>query len=197
MWVNLGYSDEGATRSVNLNPSVSVRLSTRLEGQLGARINHNENATQWFGNFTEDGVTHYSFAHLDQRTLALNMRVNYTAGPDLTFELYAEPFVSTGTYTDVRELSDTPDAADYDARFIPFTPPASANMGFNFSQLRTNAVARWEYLPGSTVYVVWAHGRQGSQTLPSERSWSDEYRDLLDLHPENTFLVKVAYWFSR
>jgi len=197
MWVNLGYSDEGATRSVNLNPSVSVRLSTRLQGEIGARINRNENATQWFGNFTEDGVTHYSFAHLDQRTLALNMRVNYTAGPDLTFELYAEPFVSTGTYSEVRELSDTPDAADYNARFIPFTPPASANMGFNFSQLRTNAVARWEYLPGSTVYVVWAHGRQGSQTLPSERSWSDEYRDLLELHPENTFLVKVAYWFSR
>jgi hypothetical protein len=52
-------------------------------------------------------------------------------------------------------------------------------------------------MPGSTVFVVWAHGRQGSQDLPSERSWSDEYRDLLELHPENTFLVKVAYWFNR
>jgi hypothetical protein len=97
----------------------------------------------------------------------------------------------------VRELSATPRADSYDERFIAFAPPATADTGFRVSQLRTNAVARWEYLPGSTLYVVWAHGRQGSQNRPSDRSWSDEYRDLLDLHPDNTFLVKVAYWFNR
>jgi hypothetical protein len=197
MWVNLGYNDEGRTRTMHLNPSLSMRFSTGLQAQLGASISHNEFGTQWFGNFTDDGVTHYSFAHLDQRTLSMNLRVNYTARPDLTLELYAEPFVSTGTYSDIRELSDTPEADDYDARFQPFTPPGSARTGFNFRQLRTNTVARWEYMPGSTLFVVWAHGRAKSQQVPSERSWSDDYRDLLELHPENTFLVKVAYWFNR
>jgi hypothetical protein len=93
-------------------------------------------------------VTHYSFAHLDQRTLSMNLRVNYTARPDLTLELYAEPFVSTGTYSNFRELSATPAADEFEERFTPFTPPAGSSTGFNFSQLRTNAVARWEYMPG-------------------------------------------------
>ncbi|MGH7448132.1 MAG: DUF5916 domain-containing protein, partial [Longimicrobiales bacterium] len=197
MWVNLGFNDEGRTKTMHLNPGVTVRISTRLQANVGAGISHNDNATQWFGNFDDNGVTHYSFAHLDQRTLSMNLRVNYTAGPDLTFELYAEPFVSTGTYSDVRELSATPDAGRYDARFVAYTPPASADLGFSFSQLRTNAVARWEYKPGSTLFLVWAHGRQDFEAAPSDRAWSDGYRDLLELHPANTFLVKVAYWFNR
>lgn len=197
MWVNLGYNDEGRSRNVRLNPSINMQISTGLQANIGAALTHNENATQWYGNFVDGGVTHYSFAHLDQRTLSMNLRVNYTARPDLTLELYAEPFVSTGTYSNIRELSATPAADEYGDRFIPFTPPAGSSTGFNFSQLRTNAVARWEYMPGSTLFLVWAHGRQESQQMASDRSWSEDYRDLLELHPENTFLVKVAYWFNR
>jgi hypothetical protein len=197
LWLNLGYSDEGRSRNVSLNPSVRLRVSTRLQAEIGASFSSNETAAQWFGNFTDDGVTHYSFAHLDQRTTSMNVRVNYTAGPELTLELYAQPFVSSGTYSDVREISSTPDADDFDARFVPFTPPSTANMGFNFGQVRTNAVARWEYMPGSTLFLVWAHGRQASGDIASDRSWPREYRDLLETHPENTFLIKAAYWFSR
>ena len=197
MWVNLGYNDEGRTRTMNLNPSMSIRVSTRLQAQLGANISDNEYGTQWFGNFEGEGGTHHAFAHLDQRTLSMNVRLNYTARPDLTLELYAEPFVSSGTYSDIRELSATPSAAAYADRFVPYTPPAEASMGFSYRQLRTNAVARWEYKPGSALFLVWAHGRQASHSEASNRSWSGEYRDLFDLHPENTFLIKLAYWFNR
>mgnify|MGYP006201122481 CR=1 FL=1 len=72
--------------------------------------------------------------------------------------------------------------AEYEERFAPFTPPAGSSTGFNFSQLRTNAVARWEYMPGSTLFLVWAHGRQESQQMASDRTWSEDYRDLLELH---------------
>lgn len=197
MWVNLGFADEGRTRTMRLNPSITMRMSTQLQATLGAGIATNDFATQWFGNFSEGDVMHYSFARLEQRTLSMNLRINYTARPDLTLELYAEPFTSTGTYSDFREVSETPEADSYADRFVPFTPPTAADRGFSVSQLRTNAVARWEYMPGSTLFVVWAHGREGSQRVPSERTWSGEYRDLLELHPENTFLVKVAYWFNR
>mgnify|MGYP006190725319 CR=1 FL=1 len=111
MWVNLGYNDEGRSRNVRLNPSINMQISTGLQANIGAALTHNENATQWYGNFADDGGTHYSFAHLDQRTLSMNLRVNYTASRDLTFELYAEPFVSKGTYSDVRELSDSPSSS--------------------------------------------------------------------------------------
>jgi hypothetical protein len=198
MWVNLSYSDEGKSTSVSLGPSLRIRFSTQLQASLGANFNESNNNTQWLGNFTEGtGITHYSFAHLDQTTRSLNVRINYTATPDLTFEFYGEPFVTRGRYTDVREISATPDADSYDDRFQPYVPPPDTDLAFRFSQLRTNAVLRWEYRPGSTLFLVWAHGRSAFTDQHSAQSWGDEYRDLFELHPDNTFLIKVAYWLNR
>jgi hypothetical protein len=82
-------------------------------------------------------------------------------------------------------------------RFQPFMPPSDAQESFKFTQLRTNAVVRWEYRPGSTLFGVWAHGRQEAGDRSIDQGWSRDYRDLFSLHPDNTFLVKLAYWFSR
>lgn len=198
VWVNLGFSDEGRTRSVSIRPELGINASTALQGRIGVGIARNDNQTQWVTNVTgEDGVTHHAFARLEQQTLSFTVRLNYTAAPDLTFEFYGEPFVSTGAYSEFRELSGTPGAASYDARFVAYTPPASTPTELRYRQLRTNAVARWEFLPGSTLFVVWAHGRQDDSVDGVTRSWADEYDGLFGLHPDNTFLVKVAYWFSR
>jgi hypothetical protein len=198
LWVNLAYYDEGRSRSTSLSPSAMLRLSTRLQANIGAGLTHSDNSTQWFGNFAgEDGGLQHSFAHLDQRTISLNTRINYTLSPDLTFEFYGQPFVSSGTYTDFRELSATPGAADYDDRFQPFTPPAGAATAFKFTRLRTNTVLRWEYRPGSTLFVVWAHGREAFTDEDMRQPWHTDYRDLFELRPDNTFLIKVAYWLNR
>ena len=128
----------------------------------------------------------------------MSVRMNYTVTPDLTFELYGQPFVAIGTYSDVREVSATPGADSYDARFQPYVPPASAQMSFKVTELITNSVVRWEYLPGSTLFVVWQHGRQGPGPNDTFRqSWTRDYRELFDLHPDNTFLIKVAYWLNK
>jgi hypothetical protein len=70
-------------------------------------------------------------------------------------------------------------------------------MAFQVTQLRTTSVLRWEYRPGSTLFVVWTHGRFDDENRNPDQSWSRDYRDLFTLHPENTFLVKVAYWLNR
>ena len=198
MWVNLWYEDDGNSRGSSLDPSLTLRFSTRLRASLGVGIMRDHNDSQWFANYTDEGgETHHTFAHLDQRTLSMSARINYTATPDLTFELYAQPFVSSGTYSDFRELSATPDAAKYDDRFQSYTLPTGTPTSFEYAQLRTNAVVRWEYLPGSTLFLVWTHGRQGSANEDTRGAWHSEYRDLLDLHPDNTFLIKIAYWLSR
>src|SRR5690606_22329644 len=199
MWVNLGFFDDGQSHFVSLSPYLDIRVSTRLQASVSADFRTSEDHTQWFGNFEDQqaGVTRYSFAHLDQKTLSMSVRGSYAATPDLTLELYAQPFVSRGTYSDFRELSATPDAADYTARCTPFTPPASADTAFRFTRLRTNAVLRWEYRPGSTLFLVWAHGREAFVDEAGDRPWRREYRELLELHPDNTFLIKVAYWLSR
>jgi hypothetical protein len=196
MWFNYGRWDGGRSNYLSLSPSLDLRFSTRFTASLGANFNETTDNTQWFGNFTEGDVTHHTFAHLEQRTVSMNVRINYTARPNLTLEFYGEPFATSGTYSDVRELSAAPDAKQYVERFQPFAPPASANLGFNYIQMRTNTVARWEYKPGSTVFLVWAHGRQRSASQ-QDGTWRDDYRDLFELHPDNTFLIKVAYWLSR
>ena len=106
--------------------------------------------------------------------------------------------MATGTYNDVRELSATPDASSYDARFQPYTPPPGSATQFKVTELISNSVVRWEYRPGSTLFVVWQHGREGPGPNDTFRqSWTRDYRELFDLHPDNTFLIKVAYWLSR
>jgi hypothetical protein len=199
MWVNLSFSDEGKSHGATLSPYVNLRVSPRLQANIGADVARDRDNTQWYGNFTDDaGVTHFTFATLRRRTISMSTRLNYTVTPDLTFEFYGQPFVSTERYSDVREVSETPGAADYDDRFRPYVPPAGSKTYFKSTQLRTNAVARWEYRPGSTVFVVWAHGRQDNSNRENGRqSWFRDYRDLFELHPENTFLIKVAYWLSR
>lgn len=198
IWVNMSRRDEGTTTSESYSPYVNLRFSNRLQLNIGAGYSKSNNNTQWFGNFTDGGgTTHYAFAHLTQRTKSSNIRLNYTATPTLTFEMYAQPFVSTGTYSDIREISTTPEADTYADRFQSYTPPPTAQTKFRAAQLRTNSVARWEYRPGSTLFVVWAHGRADNDTRKIGQSWGDDYRDLFRLHPENTFLIKMSYWLNR
>jgi uncharacterized protein DUF5916/cellulose/xylan binding protein with CBM9 domain len=199
MWVNLSYSDEGKTSGSSLEPYVNFRLSSQFQLNIGAGFGRDHNNTQWFGNFTDDaGATHYSFGHLEQRTTRMSVRFNYAMTRDLTLELYGQPFVATGVYSDFREVSATPDADAYDARFQPYTPPPTEDTRFKVTELITNSVLRWEYRPGSTLFVVWQHGREGPGPNDTFRqSWTRDYRRLFDLHPDNTFLVKVAYWLSR
>ncbi|MGI8402389.1 MAG: DUF5916 domain-containing protein [Gemmatimonadaceae bacterium] len=97
------------------------------------------------------------------------------------------------------ELSATPRAAAYDDRYAPYlnTAVTSDPGGFNFKQLQSNVVYRWEYNPGSTLFVVWNQGRQGVVGAEGFNKFQGDVSDLFRLHPANTFLVKVSYWLNR
>ena len=196
IWVNLGYWDEGASRSRSLSPYLNIRVSGSLRANVGVSIYHAQDDSQWLGNFADAGeATHHAFAHLDQRTLSLNARLSYTATPDLSFEFYGEPFASSGEYSQVREVV-APRAGAYLDRFAAFEPPQGTPTSFSARQLRTNTVLRWEFRPGSTLFLVWAHGREEFLLDRPRRAWRDDFSGLFDLPTDDTFLVKVAYWFG-
>ena len=197
-WFNYSLTDGGRSEFVSLSPSVRLRVSTPVQASIGAGWSKNRADAQWYGNFTDQGgTTHYTFAYLDQTTTSLTTRVDYTFTPTLTLQLYAQPFVSKGTYRNVRELAD-PRAAKYEDRFQPYGDQAVTDNpgGFNFKQFRSNLVLRWEYRPGSTLYVVWNQGRTGFLPLEGDRSITGDYRDLFSLRPDNTFLIKASYWIN-
>jgi Domain of unknown function (DUF5916)/Carbohydrate family 9 binding domain-like len=198
VWVNYWRGDGGRSWSMNLSPSIDVRVASQWTASVGVSLTRNLDNTQWYGNFTDSAATtHYTFAHLDQRTVSLQWRVNFTASPNLTLQIYAEPFVSKGRYTSVRELA-SPRAAAYGDRYQAYGDTAVTNApgGFNFKQFRSNAVLRWEYQPGSTIFLVWTQGRQDSESAYGTRTLRGDFRRLFDLHPDNTFLIKVSHWFN-
>ena len=198
IFANFSFRDEGKSNGVSLSPYVTLRVATRFRATVGADISSDHNDSQWYGNFTDDAnVTHYAFAHLNQRTIGISTRLNYTFTPEFTFEFYGQPFVATGSYSSVRQLSADPRVAAYADRFAAYTAPDDTPTAFRFTQLRSSAVARWEYRPGSTLFLVWSHGRQDSSNEQSNQSWTRDYRDLFSLHPDNTFVIKAAYLFSR
>ena len=110
----------------------------------------------WPTKTTTDGTTHYVFGRIEQKTVAMTLRFNYTMTPNLSLQTYAEPFVSAGDYTNFRELVDGR-AAAYADRYQPYAYTGDAD--FNIRSFRTTNVLRWEYKPGSQLFVVWQQGR--------------------------------------
>ena len=198
-WVNYSRGDGGRSTYLNLNPSVRFKVSTRFSSSLSVNYSRNRDDSQWFGNFTDGaGDQHFTFAELDQRTLGVTWRLNYTFTPSASLQLYANPFVSKGTYSRVRELAD-PRAERYDDRLQPYADPAVADDpgGFNVKEFRSNVVFRWEYRPGSTLFLVWSQGREHSAPTMGGRSFWGDFDELFGARANDVFLVKVSYWLSR
>jgi hypothetical protein len=159
----------------------------------------------------------YLFAELDQKTLSFTFRVNYTINPELSIEYYGQPFISAGKYSNYKKITD-PGAGRFIDRYHTFSPDeinfvasnnnyvvdqnhdgiadfSVGNPDFNFSQFRSNMVIRWEYLPGSTLYLVWSQGRTGSDSN-GLFSYGNDMKNLFKITPDNMFLIKLSYWFS-
>jgi hypothetical protein len=188
--------DEGRSTLWRVRPYVIVQTRSNLSWELGTRYQRNRSDTQWFDTFGVIGsdTTHYLFAHLDQQLLSFTGRLNYTATTTMSLQLYAEPFLTTGRYFRLRELAN-PRAARYDDRYRPYVAPTDA-ASFNVKQLHASAVARWEYRPGSTLFLVWTQGRDQEDRNLGSFIPTRDLSDLFSARPDNTFLVKVSYWLS-
>ncbi len=192
--------DAGRNSSWNVGPEIDYKVAGRFSSSFSVNWSRNIADNQWYGNFVDTtGATHYTFAHLDQTTTSATVRLNYTFTPSVSLQVYTQPFVSKGTYTSVRQLSSTPRAQTYDDRYAPYdnTAITSDPGGFNFKEFQSNVVFRWEYRPGSTLFAVWNEGRQGNDPVEGTANFQGDVRDLMRLHPANTFLVKMSYWLNR
>ncbi len=156
----------------------------------------------------------YIFANINQKTIGISIRLNYYITPNFSLQYYGQPFISAGKYTEFKRIT-SPMANEYSKRFHVFTNDEISynsddeqysvdenNDGtidycfdepnFNFKQFRSNFVARWEYLPGSTLYFVWSQGRTGYSST-DDFAFNSDMHDLFDVFPHNVFLIKVSY----
>ena len=189
------FVDSRGSRSRDFNPEFTIRPIPALMLTTGVRLGADLADTQWVGEVS-DTFNHYVFSRLDQTTVALTGRLNYTLTPNLSIQLYAQPFVSAGAYSAFKEVANAR-STDYNARFSPYAYDASLNgdPDFNVKSFRTTNVLRWEYKPGSTLFVVWQQARENHAIRGGFNAGRD-LRDIFSAAPTNVFLVKFAYWLN-
>jgi hypothetical protein len=198
-FLQFGYDLQGGgdglgSHNLSFSPSITLRPSSAVSLTLGTRLSRNVDDSQWIENVAgaEAAHEHYVFGHLDQTTVAATFRVNYTIRPTLTIQLYGQPFVSAGAYTSFKELVNGR-AGRYGDRYAPYDYTGSPD--FNYKSFRTTNVLRWEYRPGSTLFLVWQQGREETTEQGNFRFGRD-FGDVFRTVGRNVFMVKMAHWFN-
>ena len=184
-------TDHHGSWAAEIYPAIVVRPGTALSISGGLGFSRNVDLYQWVANIT-DTRPHYVFGDLDQKTVSLTARVNYAIRPTLSVQVYVQPFVSAGAYGRYKELAD-PRAASHENRFAAYDYPGRAD--FNYRSFRMTNVVRWEYRPGSALFVVWQQGRQGSIPTGDFRFGRD-FGGVFGEAAQNVFLVKISYWLN-
>ena len=156
----------------------------------------------------------YLFSKLVNKQLSANIRLNWTFTPTLSLQLYMQPLVSSGLYSDFKQLL-RPKSDDYlvygtngstitksGAGYVvdpdgsgPGATHAFADPNFNYKSLRGNAVLRWEYLPGSAIYIVWTQNRSDQENV-GDLQFKRSVDRLISANSDNIFLVKMSYYFN-
>jgi hypothetical protein len=186
----VGARTDGS-RIVMFEPGVRVRPTAALSISGSLSFTRNIDDAQWVEEVESDR-DHYVFAHLDQTTVGIVTRINYTITPTLSIQIYAQPFVSAGAYSSFKQLTNGR-AANYKDRYAPFAH--ADNPDFNYKSFRTTNVLRWEYRPGSTLFVVWQQGREVESEYGDFRFGRDFGR-VFGLPARNVLLVKMAHWLN-
>jgi len=93
-------------------------------------------------------------------------------------------------------ITFNPDAGAYLVQPATGSPFVIPNPDFNFTSLRVNAVYRWEFKPGSTLYVVWTQQRE-DETTDGRFAFNQDISRMMRAPGDNVFMVKMSYWFSR
>ena len=210
----------------NAYVGLTYRPSSAVKVSFGPSWNDSQSKLQYVSAVADPTATaffgtRYVLAGLRQRAVALDTRLSVTFSPTMTLELYAQPFIATGQYSEFKEFDAprgialgvygrdrgtitpttgangivTSYAIDPDGAG-PAAPFTVGNPDFNFRSLRGNVVFRWEYRPGSTLYIAWTHSRSDTQPFGD----FDLGRDLAGIgatRPDNIVLVKASWWLNR
>jgi hypothetical protein len=202
---------------INLVPALDYRISSALQININTYHLYNFDNYQYVTTINPGNDRQYLMGHLVQQTFGITLRLDYYITPDLSIRYYGSPFISTGSYSEFKkvaspkandladrcyqyqedQISYNPDEGKYDVdENLDDLPDYSFNNpDFNFMQFRSNFVVRWEFKPGSNLYLVWTHNRTGMENM-SDINIGESFSNLFKIYPDNIFLIKFNYWFS-
>ena len=191
-----GWTDDRISTNSKYGVGVELKPASNVQVSIKPSYSTRHDDAQWVENMDADGDgedDRFVFGELDQDVFELGARVSLAFTTTLSIQGYVQSFVTNGDYVAFRELARE--------RSYDFTPVAQAelseNPDFSNRSLRGNMVLRWEYEPGSTLFVVWSQNRSASfdtgdpDFTPFSSAW-DSFTD----DGEDVFLVKLNYWLG-
>ncbi|MBU8892079.1 MAG: carbohydrate binding family 9 domain-containing protein [Bacteroidales bacterium] len=188
-----GFENSGNTKWYGIDivyrPFDALRISLMPDYSVSKR------ELQYVTTEEYNNEDRYVFAKIDQITTDLTIRIDYTITPELTIQYYGSPFITAVDYSDPKYITN-PNADNFEDRYstdMSFTSEDYVNdYDFNFRQFRSNLVARWEYRPGSLIYLVWTQSKTGD-VATGDFSFVNDIDALFNIHPYNVFLVKLSF----
>jgi len=181
--VRYGWN-ERAFRRQAVETGVTVKPVPWMEYEIAAEYLQDRNLEAWVANIDTLGASIFGDRSTEQYNLTVRGTVTFTR--ELTLQLYSQVFLAKGHYDNFRRRL-TPSES------VPF--PYGGSHDFNRQFLNTNIVLRWEYLPGSTMFLVWSHSRNGEHEQYST-SFGKDFGDTFRIAPYNIFLLKVTYYWN-
>jgi hypothetical protein len=193
----------------------TYRPSQALSVTLSPTYSYARNELQYVDTIEAGNGEHYVFATIDQKVFRLVVRFDFSLTPDLSIQYYGQPFIASGKYSHFKHITQ-PRATEYTDRFHVYAGDELGfaagdntysvveggsdayrfdNPDFKLLEFRSNLVLRWEFRPGTTLYLVWSQGRTEDFSR-SDFSLDRDFSRMFSIYPENIFLVKFTYGFD-
>lgn len=209
----VGIGREGYAREVYLGMELTYQPVNAFNISVSPNLSLNRNQMQYVATPSTNGDVRYMVAEIDQTTMRLVLRATYMVTPNLSIQYYGQPFGTTGSYSNFKYIQDA-GAKEYKQRFtqLPSALLALDNgqyqvdengdgtsdysfgrPDFNFGQFRSNMVIRWEYIPGSTAFLVWTQEMNGA--FYGGTATGEKYSFDFNQKAHNIFLLKFTYRF--
>lgn len=183
--------DELGSHGFSAGLSSLIRPLSWVDLGFAVKFRPTRNKEAWFVNVVDPldpSRTAALFGDRDTDEFDVTLRSTVTFARDLTLQVYAQLFLAKGHYepSTIRQLVAP-------SEFVPFT--FTGNPDFNRKFFNTNVVLRWEYLPGSTLFLVWSQARRGEGD-DYFTSFSGDFRDTFKVPSDNVLLLKLSYWWN-
>ncbi len=190
--ITRGDYDNWAT---DLSGSIGIKTSPRWTLTMSPGLLRSYTDAQYVGTLADAAAVdtygaYYLFAPLRQTTFVLETRLDVTFTSKLSFQLYAQPFISSGDFGAPKSLA-APESYEFDTWLGP-----ASDLDFNFRSLRGTAVLRWEWRPGSTLYLAWQQSRTDYAAGVGDFDFSRDRQALFAADADNVFVLKMNYWLT-
>ena len=215
-----GFMHRGREQSSSMygiDFDVSYKPISNISLSLYPEYSVQQSQLQYVSQQQPGGEDRYIYGSIDRKTFSMSLRLDLILTPELTIQFWGQPFIASADYSEFKYITD-PHADKFTDRFHTYASNeifyngasgeylvSEAGSGlsygfedpdFNVKEFLSNLVFRWEYRPGSFLYLVWSQTRSGYDPW-GYFNFGDDFMDMWDAHPTNVVMLKLSYRLGR